>query len=235
MQTRDLSGIIEKIRKLLALSKSPNRAEAAAALNKANELLLQYNLSIEQIKDHDSDPVRLGRMFVSGASKKWRRLLITKLAEVNLCLAILDHGGAYFIVVGRKVNTISVITMWDYLEGAVKRIHSRECPRQAKSHYRESFKLGISTGIAEKLEEQYRENTDPRSKALVVSLYHNEKKRIDDFLSDAGLKLELSQIEIERQEAYRKGLVHGRRVNLNMQIDSRRSHPNHRFENHADY
>jgi hypothetical protein len=39
----DDKSIIEKIRKLLALSKSPNRAEAAAALNKANELLIQYN------------------------------------------------------------------------------------------------------------------------------------------------------------------------------------------------
>ncbi len=37
----DDKSIIEKIRKLLALSTSPNRAEAAAALNKANELLLR--------------------------------------------------------------------------------------------------------------------------------------------------------------------------------------------------
>lgn len=59
MQDHELSKIIEKIRKLLALSKSSNQAEAAAALNKANELLLQYNLSMDQIKTTDSDPIEL--------------------------------------------------------------------------------------------------------------------------------------------------------------------------------
>src|SRR5579884_2145941 len=41
--------IIEKIQKLLALSTSSNEHEAALALAKAQNMLLQYNLSLEEV------------------------------------------------------------------------------------------------------------------------------------------------------------------------------------------
>ncbi len=156
----DDKSIIEKIRKLLALSTSPNRAEAAAALNKANELLIQYNLTMDQVRmsSADVDPVGMCRIYCA-VKKKWRTLLLDKIADVNLCAALFTER--YVIVIGREVNAISVEVMWDHLEKVVQRIHLRECPRQAKSHYRESFKLGIASGISEKLEEQFQINTDP--------------------------------------------------------------------------
>ncbi len=212
----DDKSIIEKIRKLLALSTSPNRAEAAAALNKANELLLQYNLTMDQVRmsSADVDPVGMRRIYCA-VKKKWRTLLLDKIADVNLCAALFTER--YVIVIGREVNAISVEVMWDYLEKVVQRIHLRECPRQAKSHYRESFKLGIASGISEKLEEQFQINTDPTQVNALV-LYQNEKSRITDFLNNYGISYTTSRIEVERREAYQKGLIHGRRVNLDKQI-----------------
>ncbi len=229
----DDKSIIEKIRKLLALSKSPNRAEAAAALNKANELLIQYNLTMDQVRmsSADVDPVGMRGIYCA-VKKRWRTLLLDKIADVNLCAAIffkkLDKIAdvnlcaaiffkKYVLVVGREVNAISVEVMWDYLEKVVQRIHLRECPRQAKSHYRESFKLGIASGISEKLEEQFQINTDPTQVNALV-LYQNEKNRITNFLNNYGISYTTSRIEVERRDAYQKGLVHGRRVNLDKQI-----------------
>jgi len=106
----------------------------------------------------DVDPVGMCRIYCA-VKKKWRTLLLDKIADVNLCAALFTER--YVIVIGREVNAISVEVMWDHLEKVVQRIHLRECPRQAKSHYRESFKLGIASGISEKLEEQFQINTDP--------------------------------------------------------------------------
>ena len=47
--------IQEKIKKLLALSSSPNEAEAALAMEKAHELLKTYNLSLSQISINEED------------------------------------------------------------------------------------------------------------------------------------------------------------------------------------
>lgn len=45
-----LDRIVEKIQKLLALAQSSNEHEARAAANKASALLIEYNLSMEQLK-----------------------------------------------------------------------------------------------------------------------------------------------------------------------------------------
>lgn len=43
---QDNDVIIDKVRKLLALSKSPNKEEAARAAEKARDMVIKYNLSI---------------------------------------------------------------------------------------------------------------------------------------------------------------------------------------------
>lgn len=41
--------IIDRIKKLLALAESDNESEAKLAMERANELLLRYNLSSSQV------------------------------------------------------------------------------------------------------------------------------------------------------------------------------------------
>lgn len=45
----EIEKVMEKIEKLLRLSESPNEAEAAAATAKARQLLVEYNLSLEEV------------------------------------------------------------------------------------------------------------------------------------------------------------------------------------------
>jgi hypothetical protein len=47
--TSEIDKVKDKLKKLFALSKSPNAAEAASALRKAQELMDQYNVSAEEI------------------------------------------------------------------------------------------------------------------------------------------------------------------------------------------
>lgn len=50
MDTQLKDKLIQKIQKLIALSASPNEAEAALASERVKELLVKYNLSQTDIK-----------------------------------------------------------------------------------------------------------------------------------------------------------------------------------------
>jgi hypothetical protein len=53
MNTEDKSKVLEKIKKCLALSKSPNEHEAAAALRQAQKLMAMHNLSEDDLEGVD--------------------------------------------------------------------------------------------------------------------------------------------------------------------------------------
>lgn len=53
----DMESIANKIKKLLALSQSPNEAEAIAASQKAQELLTRHNLSMADLADSSQEDV----------------------------------------------------------------------------------------------------------------------------------------------------------------------------------
>lgn len=221
-RNEEFNKLIERIKKLFALSKSPNRAEAAAALGKANELMLAYNISMGMVEDYENDPVTMKRVKCSGASKPWRLLLMTMIARANLCHAFGTGRSNYFLLLGREGNLITVSLMWDYLVKCVERIHARECPRQAKYQYRESFKMGIASGIADKIAEQMKSPLGSQEEnALVVSLYQNEKRRIDEYVENQGWGVESEKIEANNRMAFAKGCIHGRQVNVNRQVDGR--------------
>ena len=51
----DLDDVIRKVRKLVALSESPNPNEAANAMNKARKLLLEHGLTLDNLGTPPSD------------------------------------------------------------------------------------------------------------------------------------------------------------------------------------
>ena len=59
-----------RIKKLLALSKSPNENEAASALKKANEMMEEYNFTAVQFSDYTKTKIKDTKRFV-----RWRVVL----------------------------------------------------------------------------------------------------------------------------------------------------------------
>jgi hypothetical protein len=75
--------VLTKIKKLLALSTSSNPNEAASAAAKAQELLMQHNLTMSQIETHGQES-QYCEAFVNTGSRVWRRLLLTAIAQYTL-------------------------------------------------------------------------------------------------------------------------------------------------------
>lgn len=90
---QDLEKIIERIRKLFALGTSSNEHEAALAVEKAHELLAQYDLSMDTIENLKSDKrtsIKAGETsarVVDGTPEGWKRDLFEAVAQTSDCFA----------------------------------------------------------------------------------------------------------------------------------------------------
>ena len=75
--TENLESVKRRVKKLLALSKSPCEAEAESAMRKANELMAAYKISQKEISDFISKSVK-GTKRVS----RWRTILANAVENV---------------------------------------------------------------------------------------------------------------------------------------------------------
>ncbi len=205
--------LISTVKKLLALSKSPNKAEAELAAQRAHELLEKYNLSINDIHEKEiyEGEIRSGRSI-----KKWRSLLINSVATYFYCRSLIynDESGYYKIVfVGHKHNIIICKSIYDYLEKAVIR-ESKSIHKNAKNKYRENFKLGMATEISLRLYQLLNAKTTSEEKALIVT----ENKLIEKYFQEKGVRQKIIDINPENKTAFHKGITAGNKISLNNQI-----------------
>ncbi len=101
----DINAVLAKVKKLFALSTSSNPNEAALAASKAQELLLQYNLSLSQVTEKDeSMRPEYQKTRIEIGTRIWRRRLLTTLARNNFCDVIYQTKSGQAFLVGQKHN-----------------------------------------------------------------------------------------------------------------------------------
>ena len=90
--TPDLNRIVDRVKKLLALSTSANPHEAALAAAKAQELLFRHNLSMAMVEAELADgkaSAYVKDRFDSGGWMDWRR----RFANPALCTGTANRAG----------------------------------------------------------------------------------------------------------------------------------------------
>lgn len=73
--------IISKIQKLMALGESPNEAEAAAAAEKAQKLMIENGIAAADLADHDASKIEVGTADTTVGSGLWRGWLAYAIAD----------------------------------------------------------------------------------------------------------------------------------------------------------
>lgn len=167
--------VISLIKKLFALSTSPNEHEAALAMSKAQDLLTQYNLDIASInsdngkgEDDESNLINELVDFDNGKASVWQRSLLHILAINNFCRTI-NLGNGKVNVLGRKANVRAIVSMYNWLEPQIIRLANQ-------SGYKRSDKSSYVLGIVNALNKRLRDNAEdykrnnPMSTALVVNV-----------------------------------------------------------------
>jgi hypothetical protein len=136
--------ILRRIEKLLALSGSPEAAEAAAAAAKAQDLLFRYNLRIEDLAAGrpDLDNHGIGEAVfgqTDAVAAHWQLRLATAVAKTSLCSPISKryralgpdkklHDYEQLIFIGRPVDIELARLTLDYLSEAVLRLLAAYLP-----------------------------------------------------------------------------------------------------------
>lgn len=168
----DMDKIMSKIKKLKAMyegaKKIGSEAEAATAAALLNKLLLQYNLSMDEIdmSERPVDPV--GHEVISGFEYKsiggeWENRLTNVLCKHNLCHSYV-YGSSYkrLLIVGRRENMELVKWMLAMLKEryvafsktaykAYKESREYVYTRYSKDRFQRSYLLGCAEGLDEKL------------------------------------------------------------------------------------
>ena len=225
----DNTTIADKIRKLLALSKSPNEAEAISALAKAHEMLRKYNLDIDQIINAPEKSI-VDEPFLEGSrARKWKLNLLQEIATFNYCKVyktVLQNAPVknvrkvsafYFSVVGREANVASCKVMAEYIFSAID-----NASLKIKGEGRltiESFKVGFSFSVIDKLQKLAAfEIVHADCKALVIK----EDKIINDFFEKLQTKKVSLVVDSKDIEGFVTGRKEGEKLSLNRQIDTQK-------------
>lgn len=178
--------LVERLRKVQALTTSSNPGEAAAATAKLQELLFKYNIDIKDVDVDRPDSERLEgytreRVDIKFA-ESWRRNLLHGIATANLCTTVYTQGTPLMWIVGTKANVDAVWMMYEYVSTAAIRMAHKAWRDEAKSMKEEgwtprggnawvrSFLVGAANEVVGRLHAKKREMmADTTTTALVVA------------------------------------------------------------------
>ncbi len=120
--------IVEKVRALLALSTSPNEHEAAAALNKAQELLLKYKMSMSDMQRLDSHVTAQSVediVFPYDVDQQWRSTLLGIIARANFCSVVNERANGNTVLFGYRGEMEVTKALYEWVLEQLLRLSQR--------------------------------------------------------------------------------------------------------------
>jgi len=143
----DIEKAKQKIRKLLALSKSPNENEAIAALEKAKQLMEEYGLN-EQSSIFTSNKIKATKIFTP-----WRTIIANAMAWLYNCYQYRDKNDGTFVFNGEEFDVFMAGEMYTYLIKTIERMAKQKIRKNAKYTFRKSYKQGIASRLYDRIME----------------------------------------------------------------------------------
>jgi hypothetical protein len=218
--------VIDKIRKLFALSESPSEAEAQSAYSKAHELLKAYNLSIADITVADEVSQASGINVAEGTHlPRWALSLLTVIARANYCAPLYFHtpprGGQWstqhfkVMVYGREHNVQSTMVMYEYLHLCIVRAERIARSEIALGYRRKDFQFAMVDRLSQRIQEAM--VVDSGCTALVVL----STEARDAMRRAHPNTTTMPAVRTHINDSYLRGLDAANRVNLHQQLSSK--------------
>lgn len=237
--------LLEKLRKLMNLKESAtslgNKGEANAAAAGITRLLMEYNLTEEDIPAEEKlkNPIVMEMIpYKTEVSGSWYSALISTLCEFNMCRPLILCTPSYsgrskrdkFEIIGRKKNVEVVLYLISFLLNQFIMIGKRDyssykhaciwqydTPPKSLNAYLKSFLYGCVMGLHEKFKEEKKRLEDQSD---ITALVCTTQSEIDDFLKDTKTsKTRKSKAEIDSLCAM-QGMKVGKNVEISKGIHS---------------
>lgn len=137
--------IKDKIRKLLALSKSNNENEAALALEKANILMEQYDLNESELY-FEQVSIKTTKIVIP-----YRTVIANAVSWLYCCYTYSDPKKSLRIFAGGSLDVFLANEMYIYLIKAIDRCAKKEIRKNAKLKFKRDFKYGMADRIYDRI------------------------------------------------------------------------------------
>lgn len=229
----DISAIIEKVKKLLALSaRSTSAAEAATAAAMANKIIDEYRLSecdLETKEEGHLEPIEEDSDYIyeSGKVTTWKQ---------ELCSTLVDHYGcsywndctwktgrqySRFRVVGRRSDIGIVRYMFAWLMTECQRLAQLEAYGHGKV-FVNSYCLGFVRGIRDQLQVSRKQaEATATGAAIVLVNSRSAEAELELFKMHPNLKTQSTTSYARRdQGAYESGKSRGASMHLGASMTS---------------
>jgi len=246
MTQDDKDKVISKIQKLLALAESANEHEAALAAERAQAILAQHNLSLDEIKsvrEGDADIVEDASTMTK--SYPWRRSIAVRVAELYFCKyfyrTIRNYRGNarsghdLHCFVGSKQNIAVAKVMFAYLEVTVGRL-ARQAASTVPAEHRASFVTSFTNACAGRLCIRIKKRIEAAKRdgiqgeggnnlPALASLYDRVDLRLSQYLDDhyPDMKETPNRAKMYNIQGAIAGAAAGDRIGLDQQVNAQPS------------
>ena len=209
--------IVDKIRKLLALSKSGNPNEAALALQKATALMEEHQIkNIDLIPEQSVTHSELEE--VTGQHYIWAKTLAYACAKMFDCTTINYTYCHSFRFIGEEQNILCANQLFWHLFRAWKCLFNTEYQNDKPADrklYRKSHGLGFASMIWSRVEELTEKRHENIVKSTGTDLVVVSDAKLKDYMNENfELKKASSRSLTTSSSGYSQGMAAGKKVNL---------------------
>jgi hypothetical protein len=231
--------ILDKLQKLLALSASGNEHEAALALGKAQDLMNEHNLTVQDVAvDGSGADITSHEMWgLTKSRQKWEASLSASVADAFDGRAVVDSDadGWFVTFVAGKTDMVIIVDLFERLRLAVRRLSKLYVDRERSMKpwlsgktLHNSYRRGMVQTIHKRLA-VLKQNTRPNDRArnqhglsgmdLVVVKKSAVDQRISELFGQTR-KEPRRRIKVDRS-AYQQGREDGNSVSLHQALDGK--------------
>ena len=192
--------ILDRVKKLLALSTSSNVHEAATAAAAAQKLMLEHKLTEADVSDTQEGQMFELSMGAAGFASRWKFVLVTAVARAFFCEAVgLRVGKRRKVrIVGRKEDVEIAARVFRYLHAEINRLAKIEIETIDWDEGVLSIIWGMEAGI-EHDPEQYLESFRRGAVAAVVSRFRTGEEA---FVASDSRALTISRRDRDQVRSY---------------------------------
>lgn len=222
----ELSSVISRVQKLLALSTSSNANEAAIAAAKANKLIDEYRLTESElnVNNPNNDPLIEDDSYIyeTGRIIPWKNYLVSVLTDhygctcFNQFIAPKGRKISQYKLIGKKSDVQIVKYMFTWLMNECQRLS--DIHAKGKGHvYVFSYCEGFVAGIKRQLELSRKElQQATHSSAAAMVLLDSRKSEAELFMNKL-YKLKANKGSSARRlnsEAFMNGKIQGENFDI---------------------
>jgi hypothetical protein len=217
----DISVIKKRIQKLLALSGSPNEAEAALAMSKCHELMEKYGIRTidvdEATKSVDVEMQNLSSIYKT--HQVWEVHLANVIAtslDTEFVFSKNSSGISTLFFIGTPTDMMFVIDLFKRLRRIIsKQAKEYTIGERKKKTLEYSYKMGFIDIVQTRLISLYKNLSD------CTALVPVKQDAVKKALKDAFPKIKRSRVQSPQdRDAYFAGAEDGKKVNLNRSLSN---------------